>query len=56
VAAHAARLPITQKVAAVAAVATSVAAAEITKPVRAVFKTEVVVEALVTSTLREPQQ
>jgi len=56
VAAHAARLPITQKVAAAVEVATSVAAAEITKPVRAVFKTEVVVEALVTSTLREPQQ
>jgi hypothetical protein len=56
VAADAALLPATQKVEVVEAVATSVAAAEITKPVRAVFKTGVAVEALVTSTLHGPQQ
>jgi hypothetical protein len=55
VAADAARLPITQKVEAVEAVATSVEVAEITKPVRVVFKTEVAVVALVTSIPREPQ-
>jgi len=55
VAADAAHLPVTQKVEAVEAVATSVEAVEIIKPVRVVFKTEVAVGALVTSTLREPQ-